>query len=70
MNATGSAGVHTDLTIGARVPHLFWIGIGVLGAGVLLVLVGGGGLYVAVRQNSVSKPQELAAALHSFREAA
>jgi hypothetical protein len=70
MNPTGSAGVHTELAIGARVPHLFWIGIGALGAGVLLVLVGGGGLYVAVRQNRVSEPQELAAASHSYREAA
>ncbi len=50
MNANGSASVHTDLAIGARFPHLLWIGVGVLGAGALLLLLGGGGLYAAVRR--------------------
>jgi hypothetical protein len=50
MNANASAGVHTDLAIGARLPHLLWIGIGALGAGALLLLLGGGGLYAAVRR--------------------
>jgi uncharacterized protein DUF4389 len=48
MNASGSAGVHTDLAIGARFPHLLWIGIGVLASGALLLLLGAGGLYAAV----------------------
>jgi hypothetical protein len=49
MNPNGSAGVHTDLAIGARFPHLLWIGVGALGGGALLLLVGGAGLYAAVR---------------------
>ena len=53
MNANGSAGVHTDLAIGARFPHLLWIGIGAVGAGALLLLLGAGGLYAAVRRRSV-----------------
>jgi hypothetical protein len=52
MNSNGSAGVHTDLAIGARFPHLLWIGIGALGGGALLLLLGGGGLYAAVRKRS------------------
>ena len=52
MNADGSAGVHTDLAIGARFPHLLWIGIGVLGGGALLLLLGGGGIYAAVNRRA------------------
>ena len=52
MNANGSSGVHTQLAVGARFPHLLWIGVGVLGAGVGLLLIGGGGLYAAVRRRS------------------
>jgi hypothetical protein len=49
MNANGAAGVRAELAIGARFPHLLWIGIGVLGGGALLLLLGGGGIYAAVR---------------------
>jgi uncharacterized protein DUF4389 len=49
MNANASSGVHTDLAIGARFPHLLSIGIGVLAGGAALLLLGGGGLYAAVR---------------------
>ncbi len=52
MNADSSAGVHADLAIGARFPHLLVIGIGVLGAGALLLLLGGAGLYAAVRRRA------------------
>jgi uncharacterized protein DUF4389 len=54
MNANGSANVNADLAIGARFPHLLWIGIGVLGGGALLLLLGGGGIYAAVRKRSGS----------------
>jgi uncharacterized protein DUF4389 len=54
MNADKSAGIHADLAIGARFPHLLWIGLGALGAGVLLLLLGGGGLYAAVRRREVA----------------
>ena len=49
MNADSSAGIHTDLAIGARFPHLLGIGLGVLAGGALLLLIGGGGLYAAIR---------------------
>jgi hypothetical protein len=49
MNANGSAGVHADLALGARFPHLLWIGIGVLAGGALLLLLGGAGMYAAIR---------------------
>lgn len=50
MNANSSSGVHADLAIGARFPHLLGIGIAALGGSVLLLLIGGGGLYAAVRR--------------------
>jgi hypothetical protein len=50
MNANGSAGIRTDLALGARFPHLLWIGIGVLSGGALLLLLGGSGIYAAVRR--------------------
>jgi hypothetical protein len=49
MNPTGSAGVRANLAIGARFPHLLRLGIGALSAGTLLVLVGAGGLFAALR---------------------
>jgi hypothetical protein len=52
MNGNGSAGVRTDLAIGARFPHLLWIGIGTLAGGGLLLLLGGGGIYAAVRKRN------------------
>jgi hypothetical protein len=52
MNANGSPGVHADLAIGARFPHLLWIGIGALGGGALLLLLGGVVIYAAVRRGA------------------
>ena len=49
MNENGSAGIHADLAVGARFPHLLAIGLGVLGGGALLLLLGGVGVYAAVR---------------------
>ena len=50
MNADGTRNVASDLSVGARFPHLLGIGIAALGAGLLLVLLGGGALYLAVRR--------------------
>jgi hypothetical protein len=52
MNVDASSGVHTKLAIGARFPHLFWIGIGVLAGGALLALLSGGGLYAAIHRRT------------------
>ncbi len=57
MNADGSGDVRADLAIGARLPHLLWIGIGVLGAGALLLLVGAGGLFAAVPRRRLQPSQ-------------
>ena len=50
MNVDGSAGVNADVSIGARLPHLLAIAIAVLGAGLLLLIVNGGGVYAAARR--------------------
>ena len=52
MNADGSRGVRADLAIGARFPHLVWIAVGVLAGGTVLLLLGGVGLYLALRRQT------------------
>lgn len=49
MNADGSRGVQTTVSIGARLPHLLPISVAVLGAGILLLLTGAGAVHLAVR---------------------
>jgi hypothetical protein len=50
MNANSSRGVQTRLAIGARFPDLLTISLVVLGAGLVVLLLGAGGLYLAVRR--------------------
>jgi len=47
MNADGTPGVTSAVAVGARVPDLLWIGVGLLAAGGLLLLAGGGAIYGA-----------------------
>jgi hypothetical protein len=49
MNADGSAGVSSDVSIGARFPHLLAIAIAAAGVGLLLLAISGGVVYLAVR---------------------
>ena len=49
MNADGSAGVSSDVSIGAKMPHLLTIAIVAAGAGLVLLLISGAGIYLAVR---------------------
>jgi len=50
MNANATRNVASELSIGASFPHLLAIGTAALGAGLLILLLGGGGLYLAVRR--------------------
>ncbi len=50
MNADATRNVVSDLSIGASFPHLLRIGVAALGAGLLMLGLGGGGLFLAVRR--------------------
>lgn len=50
MNADGSNGVSADVSVGARVPHLLTIAIAGLGAGILVLLLSAGGIYVTTKR--------------------
>jgi Domain of unknown function (DUF4389) len=56
MNATASRGVQTQLSIGAQFPHLLTISLVALGIGLVLLMVGGGGLYLALRRPGPEPP--------------
>ncbi|HET6869672.1 MAG TPA: DUF4389 domain-containing protein [Solirubrobacteraceae bacterium] len=49
MNADGSPGVSSDVSIGAKMPHLLTIAIATAGAGLVLLLISGAGIYLVVR---------------------
>jgi hypothetical protein len=52
MNIDGSPSVTAAVAVGARVPDLLWIGVGLLAGGGLLLLLGGGAIYAAVARRS------------------
>ena len=54
MNADGSAGVTADLRIGAKVDSLIWIGVGMLGGGLLLALAAAGLIYAGIPKRRAS----------------
>jgi Domain of unknown function (DUF4389) len=56
MNADGSPGVDAELSIGAELPNLVWIGVAILGAGGLLLAVGVLLIYLGVRTGGQQEP--------------
>jgi hypothetical protein len=52
MNANGSPRVSSDLSIGARMPHLLTIGIGATVGGLLLLAISAGGIYLVARRRA------------------
>ena len=46
MNPNASAGVRSDVSIGARMPHLLTYGIAAAGAGLVLLLLSAAGLFI------------------------
>ncbi len=57
MNTDGARNVATELSIGARFPHLLTIGIAVLAGGLLILLLSAGGLYLAISRRRESRPE-------------
>jgi hypothetical protein len=49
MNADGTQGISSELSIGASFPHLLGIGIAALAAGLLALLLAGAALYLLLR---------------------
>ena len=49
MNADGSAAVDAELSFGAHIPHLTWIGIGGAIGGALLLVAAAGLIYLGAR---------------------
>jgi hypothetical protein len=49
MNTDGSAGVSSDVSIGAKLPHLLTISIVAAGVGLLLLMISAAGIFLAGR---------------------
>lgn len=56
MNADGSSGVDIDGSAAVKIPHLIWIALGVLVAGLVGVAAGVGVILAGVRYRSASPP--------------
>jgi hypothetical protein len=54
MNADGSAGVNVSGSIGVKAPWVFWVGIGVLIGGIVLLIIGVGLILLGTRRRMVS----------------
>jgi hypothetical protein len=58
MNADGRPGIATDLSVGAKLGWLIWVGLGLIALGVLVVAGGGGLLWAGLR----TRPEEASGA--------
>jgi len=50
MNEDASRGVDFNVVVGAKVPFVFAVGVGLLGGGVVGLVIGGLMIYLAVRR--------------------
>ena len=55
MNADGSRHVVVETSVGARIPVLRWVILGVLVAGGVLLLIGAGLVWAGVGRSSVRR---------------
>ncbi len=53
MNADGSAGVDVSGSIGVKAPWVFWVGLGLLIGGIVLLIIGVGLVLLATRRRRV-----------------
>jgi hypothetical protein len=51
MNTDGSAGVDLSTVVGAKVPMLIWVGVGLLAGGVVVLTIGSLMVYFSVRRS-------------------
>jgi hypothetical protein len=54
MNADGSAGVNVSGSIGVKAPWVFWVGIGLLLGGIVLLIIGVGLILLATRRQRIT----------------
>lgn len=56
MNADSARGVEADVSVGAKVPFILWLGVGLLGAGALVAVGSGVAIYFGVRTRRTPQP--------------
>jgi hypothetical protein len=54
MNADGSAGVDVSGSVGVKVPWIFWVGVGLIVGGIVLLIIGVGLVLLGTRRRKVS----------------
>jgi len=54
MNADGSAGVDVSGSVGVDVPWIFWVGVGLIVGGIVLLIIGVGLVLLGTRRQKVS----------------